>query len=77
MRCVCPLNIPSAVPYHSSQMYARNVMAFVQNFVVKGEIKLSTEDEINRDTMVTKDGDVVNARVREALGITPAAAATA
>ena len=47
------------------------------DFVVKGEIKLSTEDEINRDTMVTKDGDVVNARVREALGIAPAAAATA
>lgn len=73
-----PLNIPSAVPYHSSQMYARNVMAFVQNFVVKGEINLSLEDEINRDTMVTKDGDVVGARVREALGMPkPAAAATA
>jgi len=71
-----PLNIPSAVPYHSSQMYARNVMAFVQNFVVKGEIKLSLEDEINRDTMVTKDGDVVGARVREALGL-PASAPTA
>jgi proton-translocating NAD(P)+ transhydrogenase subunit alpha len=72
-----PLNIPSAVPYHSSQMYARNVMAFVQNFVVKGAINLSVEDEINRDTMVTKDGDVVNARVREALGMPAPAAATA
>jgi NAD(P) transhydrogenase subunit alpha len=73
-----PLNIPSAVPYHSSQMYARNVMAFVQNFVVKGEIKLALEDEINRDTMVTKDGEVVGARVREALGMpNPTAAATA
>jgi hypothetical protein len=59
-------------------MYARNVMAFVQNFVVKGAINLSLEDEINRDTMVAKDGEVVNARVREALGMTmPAAAATA
>ena len=73
-----PLNIPSAVPYHSSQMYARNVMAFVQNFVAKGEINLSLEDEINRDTMVAKDGEVVGARVREALGMSkPAAAATA
>jgi NAD(P) transhydrogenase subunit alpha len=70
-----PLNIPSAVPYHSSQMYARNVMAFVQNFVVKGAINLSVEDEINRDTMVTKDGDVVNARVREALGMAAGAVA--
>ena len=72
-----PLNIPSSVPYHSSQMYARNVMAFVQNFVDKGELKLSMEDEINRDTMVTKDGDVVNARVREALGMSAPATASA
>jgi NAD(P) transhydrogenase subunit alpha len=71
-----PLNIPSAVPYHSSQMYARNVMAFVLNFVAKGEINLSLEDEINRDTMVAKDGEVVGARMREALGM-PAATAAA
>ena len=72
-----PLNIPSSVPYHSSQMYARNVMAFVQNFVSKGEINLSMEDEINRDTMVTKDGEVVNARVREVLGMPAPAGASA
>jgi len=70
-----PLNIPSAVPYHSSQMYARNVMAFVLNFIVKGAINLSVEDEINRDTMVVKDGEVVNARVREALGMSAPVAA--
>jgi NAD(P) transhydrogenase subunit alpha len=69
-----PLNIPSSVPYHSSQMYARNVMAFVQNFVNKGAVDLKLDDEINRDTMVTKDGDVVNARVRELLGMAAPAA---
>jgi NAD(P) transhydrogenase subunit alpha len=68
-----PLNIGSSIPYHASQMYARNVMAFVQNLVAKGEINLSTEDEIIRDTLVTKNGELVNARVREALGV-PAAA---
>lgn len=72
-----PLNIGSSVPYHASQMYARNVTAFVQNFVIKGAINLSTEDEINRDTMVTKDGEVVNARVREALGMAAPAGARA
>jgi H+-translocating NAD(P) transhydrogenase subunit alpha len=71
-----PLNIPATVPYHSSQMYARNVMAFVQNFVSQGAIKISMEDEINRETMVTKDGEVVGARVRELLGL-PAMAAPA
>ena len=72
-----PLNIPASIPYHASQMYARNVMAFVQNFVAKGAINLSTDDEINRDTMVTKDGEVVNARVREVLGMAAPAAAGA
>jgi NAD(P) transhydrogenase subunit alpha len=71
-----PLNLPATVPYHSSQMYARNVMAFVQNFVSQGAIKVAMEDEINRDTMVAKDGEVVGARVRELLGL-PAAAAPA
>jgi NAD(P) transhydrogenase subunit alpha len=55
-------------------MYARNVMAFVQNFVNKGAVDLKLDDEINRDTMVTKDGDVVNARVRELLGMAAPAA---
>jgi NAD(P) transhydrogenase subunit alpha len=72
-----PLNIPASIPYHASQMYARNVMAFVQNFVAKGAINLSAEDEINRDTVVTRDGEVVNGRVREALGMAPAAPAAA
>jgi len=48
----------------------------VLNFVAKGEINLSLEDEINRDTMVAKDGEVVGARMREALGM-PAATAAA
>jgi NAD(P) transhydrogenase subunit alpha len=72
-----PLNIPAGIPYHASQMYARNVMAFVQNFVNKGAVNLSMEDEINRDTMVTRDGEVVNPRVRELLGLPAPAAAPA
>jgi len=64
-----PVNLAATVPYHASQMFARNVMAFVQNFVKKGVINLSTEDEIVRDTMVTRDGDVVNPVLRERLGM--------
>jgi NAD(P) transhydrogenase subunit alpha len=68
-----PVNLAATVPYHASQMYARNVTAFVQNFVKKGVINLSTEDEIVRDTMVTRGGDVVNAALRERLGMAAAA----
>jgi NAD(P) transhydrogenase subunit alpha len=72
-----PLNIPASIPYHASQMYARNVMAFVQNFVNKGAINLSLEDEINRETMVTQNGEIVNKRVRELLGLPAPAGAPA
>jgi proton-translocating NAD(P)+ transhydrogenase subunit alpha len=68
-----PVNLPATVPYHASQMFARNVTAFVQNFVKKGVITLSADDEIIRDTMVTRDGDVVSPVMRERLGMAAAA----
>ncbi|MDH4035913.1 MAG: Re/Si-specific NAD(P)(+) transhydrogenase subunit alpha [Candidatus Krumholzibacteria bacterium] len=64
-----PTNLAATVPYHASQMFARNVTSFVQNFVKKGVIDLSMEDEIVRGTMVTRDGDVVNPVLRERLGM--------
>jgi NAD(P) transhydrogenase subunit alpha len=68
-----PINLAATVPYHASQMFARNVTAFVQNFVKKGEIALSDEDEIVRGTMVTRGGDVVSPVLRERLGMAAAA----
>lgn len=70
-----PVNLAATIPYHASQMYARNVTAFVQNLVKDGVVDVSMDDEIVRDTMVARDGDVTGARVRELLGM--AAAATA
>ena len=64
-----PINIPAMVPYHASQMYARNVVTFIQNMVKDGEINIDMEDEIIRESLVTSDGDVVNPRVREILGM--------
>jgi NAD(P) transhydrogenase subunit alpha len=63
-----PLNVPSTVPYHASQMYSKNITTFFQNLVKEGAIELNMEDEIIADTMVTKGGDVVSARVKELLG---------
>ena len=59
------INLASSVPYHASQMYAKNVTAFLQNLVKNGEMKLNLEDEILRETLVTRGGEVVNKRVRE------------
>jgi NAD(P) transhydrogenase subunit alpha len=58
-------NLASTVPYHASQMYARNVTAFLLHLVKEGKLQLNLDDEIVRDTMLTRGGEVVNARVRE------------
>ena len=58
-------NLASSVPYHASQMYARNLSAFLLHLVRDGRLQLNLEDEIIRETLLTKDGEVLNARVRE------------
>jgi NAD(P) transhydrogenase subunit alpha len=58
-------NLASTVPYHASQMYARNVSAFLLHLVKDGKLQLNRDDEIVRETMLTHGGEVVNARVRE------------
>ena len=69
-----PLNIPSTVPQHASQMHGRNVASFLGLLVAAGELKIDVTDEIVRETLVARDGEVVHPRVREALGL-PAPAA--
>jgi NAD(P) transhydrogenase subunit alpha len=59
------INLASTVPYHSSQMYARNVTAFLLNLVKEGKLQINTKDEIIRETLLTEGGEVVNARLRE------------
>jgi H+-translocating NAD(P) transhydrogenase subunit alpha len=62
-------NLASTVPYHASQMYARNVTAFLLYLIKDGKLQLNLEDEIVRDTLLTHGGEVVNARVREFFGL--------
>jgi proton-translocating NAD(P)+ transhydrogenase subunit alpha len=58
-------NLASTVPYHASQMYARNVTTFLLNMVKEGKLQINTKDDIIRDTLLTLGGEVVNARLRE------------
>jgi H+-translocating NAD(P) transhydrogenase subunit alpha len=64
-----PLNLPSEIPYHASQMYARNIATFLKHLIKDGKLTLDTADEITRETLVTYAGDVVHPRVRQALGL--------
>ena len=68
-----PLNLAATVPYHASQMYAKNLTTLVQLMVKEGKLELDLEDEVIRDTMVTHQGEITNARIQEAMGAaTPA-----
>jgi NAD(P) transhydrogenase subunit alpha len=73
-------NLAASVPYHASQMYARNVSAFLQLLAKDGTLQLNLKDEIIRETLLTHNGEIVNTRVREffalpALQTTPAGGA--
>ena len=66
-----PTNLASSIPLHASQMYARNQLSFLRNIVKEGELNLDMSDEITRDSLLTHNGEVVNNRVREMLGMSP------
>jgi len=65
------VNLAGTVPYHASQMYARTVTAFLLHLVKDGALRLDPGDEITRETLVTRGGEVVHPRVREAMGLGP------
>lgn len=68
------INLATGVPYHASQMYARNVTSFITHLIKDQKLNLNLSDEIVRDTLLTHGGEIVQSRVREFLGL-PALAA--
>ena len=62
-----PTNLPSTVPGDASLMYAKNVAAFLGLITSDGRIVLDERDEIVRETLVTRGGEIVNGRVLHAL----------
>jgi len=59
------VNLASTVPYHASQMYSRNLSAFLLHLTKEGKLQLNLDDEIIRETLLTRGGEVANPRVRE------------
>ena len=62
-----PTNLPATVPYHASQMYAKNITTFLSHLVKNGALPFDLEDEITRETLVTHQGGIVQPRVKELL----------
>lgn len=68
-----PLNLPSDIPYHASEMFSKNISTFLLHLVQNGRITINLDDEIIKDTLLTRDGQVVNNRIRELLDLEPLA----
>lgn len=61
-----PTNIVSDAAFHASLMFGNNVTKFLQNMIKAGQASINMEDEIVRETMVTRDGNVVHAKLQNA-----------
>ena len=57
-------NLPSMVPAHASQLYAKNLTTFLDHLITEGKLELDLEDEITSGTIVAHEGEVANERVR-------------
>jgi len=65
-----PTNLPGTVPYHASQMYARNLVTFLKHLVNKeGQLTIDTADEITRESLISRNGEVVNLKIQTLLGV--------
>lgn len=60
-------NLPSLVPTHASEMYSKNLLALIQHIGKNGQIELKAEDEIVKGCLITRNGEVINDRIKELL----------
>ena len=63
-----PVNLPSTIPLHASQMYARNISTFLLHMLKDGKLAPDSQDEIVRETMLTRHGQVVHPQVLQLIG---------
>ena len=64
---VAPTNLPATVPVHASQLYSRNITAFLSLLIKDGELNVDMSDDVVGPSCVTHQGQVVNSRVAAAL----------
>jgi NAD(P) transhydrogenase subunit alpha len=64
-----PTNLPSRMPVHASEMYAKNLFNFLSPFVKDGHLSIDWNDEIIAGSLLTHDGQIRHEGVRKALGV--------
>jgi proton-translocating NAD(P)+ transhydrogenase subunit alpha len=63
-----PLNVPSTMAEHASQLYARNIEALLGLMIKDGQLELDFEDEVIAGACITRDGEIVNEAAKQAAG---------
>ncbi len=62
-----PLNVPSQVPLHASEMYAKNLFNFLSPMLAEGALQPDWDDEVVAGALLTRDGEIVNEQVKQAV----------
>lgn len=67
IKIVGPVNLPSRLGRHASDMYARNLFNFLSPAITDGELKIDWEDEVFAKAVLTRDGEIRHESTRKAL----------
>jgi NAD(P) transhydrogenase subunit alpha len=67
VKIIAPLNLPSTMPTHASLLFSRNLTAFVQAFTKDKIFQLDLSDDIQKGSIITHEGNVLNQKTKEAL----------
>jgi NAD(P) transhydrogenase subunit alpha len=67
VKILAPLNVPSTLAEHASQLYARNIQALLGLMISdEGELSLDFDDEVIAGACITRDGEIVHEAARAA-----------
>ena len=67
VKILAPLDLPSSISYHTSEMFSRNVSALLGEMLNKGELNIDSDDEVIAGTMLTHEGKIMNQHVNDLL----------
>jgi NAD(P) transhydrogenase subunit alpha len=68
VKILAPLNVPSTMAEHASQLYARNIHALLELMIKDGRLELDFDDEVIAGACITRDGQVVHEGAKQAAG---------
>jgi NAD(P) transhydrogenase subunit alpha len=68
VKILAPLNVPSTMAEHASQLYARNIQSLLELMIKEGSLELDFEDEVIAGACITRDGEIVHEGAKQAVG---------